>query len=300
MIKFNILVVERPNIIRSKEDFEKEHLALRRLFEKHEGGMMVRFDLTDSTINRYRENKILGSGIRTFYDKYIVETFNYASSENSYLNLLGVVDTTYVHADSIKKSDVLDKIVDTIETTAALFNYKKEDDEAIISTFDTIRKGFVEFNPDINIAKKQRDYIVVKGIPEMTIVLCTTSKRKENDLEFLKEHIRRYFMLPSIKELDRVIKAQSAIDHQIKSLKKVAIENVNSKFIELTSTSEDRITAVDEFILSIKDQKASILQVMHTLNALGKSEIKESTDKAHKSLKDVKSLDDLVKLTCVI
>lgn len=300
MVKINVLVLERPNIIRSRKDFTSEHLIMRKLFDKHEGGMMVRFDLTDSTISKYYENRILGSGIKEFHAKYAMNTFNYAAADNSYLNLLGVVGTTFVDTDSEKKSNELKKIVDTIETTAALFNYKDEADEAVVNTFDTIRKGFIEFDPNKNIARKQRDHIVIKGIPEMTIVLCTITERKEADLKSLREYICKYFMLPSINELNQVIKASSTLDHEIEALKKVSDGNFNSWCITMTESSEKRNKIINEFIEDMKKQNVSILQIMHTLNALGKSQIKESSDDAHKKLKDVKSLDDLVKLTCVI
>lgn len=300
MVKFNVLVIERPTILRSQEDREKEHQIMRKLFDTHKGGMMVRFDLTDSTINKYHDNKILGTGIKDFHNKYTIHNYNYASTDDSYLNLLGVVDTTYVTSDAVKKSKELEKIVDTVETTAALFKHEKEDDESIINTFDTIRKGFVEFNPDANIARSQRDYIVVKGIPEMTIVLCTVTDRKEKDLQILKDHLRKHFVLPSMTELNHIIKNNSHLSNEIKLLKGTSDEIINSKFIEVIETTAKRETVIAEFVKSIGEQKASILQVMHVLNALGKSEIKETPDTAHKRLKDIKNLDDLVKLTCVI
>lgn len=300
MVKINVLVLEREHIIRSKGDFEKELATMRQLFNNHEGGMMVRVDLTDSYINRFHEDRVFGKGIKDFYAKYGFTPYNYASDEFSNINLLGLVETSYTFDDVEGRSEELKKILDTVDTTTALFNYKEDEDLGIISTFDTIRKGFVEFNPDDNIAKKQRDYIVVKGIPEMIIVLCTVTDRREDDLKNLKEHIKDYLVLPSITEIDEVLKANGKLKIEIDALKDVNDSIINNKFIKLNDSVEIINSTVNDFITDMKNQKASILQVMHTLNAIGKSEIKSSHATNQKRIGDIVNLDDLTKLTCVI
>lgn len=301
MVKINVLVLQRDNLVRTYEDFNREQKTMRRLFDKHIGGMMVRLDFTDTTINNYRRNKVFGKKIEEFYTKYGVSEVNHVSSDESGFNLLGLLTTSYMNINVPKKSEELAGILEQVEKTAALFGYTEEDDEVFVSTFNTIRKGFVEFNPNETIAAKQRDYIVVKGIPEITVVLCTVKGRKEQDLKSLRKHLNKHFTLPGVKEMITVSNIFVKLKTEITKLKDVEEETLNVHTVEYKDIGNKRDEAVDSFVTSMKDHKANILQALHAINAIGKAEIvKEADNKLREEVEKIDSLEDLIKLTCVI
>jgi hypothetical protein len=306
MTKINILVLERAYSLRTSDEFTAEKEILKRLFNTHTNSMIVRFDLVDSAVAQSSKDNIFGKALNKLYaGMYDRQTYNYASNDAAKFSLLGMVSTSYISKpkEAQEYSVKLDSILETVQKTAILLDYKGFEDKIIVDTLDNIKKGFVDFNVEATTVDKKSNKLSVKGIPELTIVLCTTTNRKEADIKTLQENVTAILVKTSIsiKKLETTLPVEG-FRKELEALCNGTEEAFNMFHLKVKNTHDVNNKSIDNYIKSLETQNNSILEVLHVFQALQiANKTAQTAGKVAKdNLKEVKTIADLIKLTCNI
>lgn len=306
MTKINILVLERAHSLRTRDEFNVETDILRRLFKTHTNSMIVRFDLIESAIAQSSKDNIFGKALSKLYaDMYNRQTYNYASNDDAKLSILGMVSTSYmIKSKEAKEHSIkLDAILETVQKTAILLDYKGFEDKIIVDTLDNIKKGFVDIDINTSTVDKKLFKINIKGIPELTIILCTTTDRKVADIKTMQENLVAILINTSIsiKKLEEILPVEG-FKNELEVLCGGKEEAFNMFHFKTDNNSVINNKSIENYIKSLETQNNSILEVLHVFQALQMATKTAAIGSkvAVENIKEVKTIADLIKLTCNI